>query len=174
MAVSRYRRENRSATIRRALAAKGSHEGMLNQDVLKKPWYRWYALFILLMVYTSSHVDRQIMGILLEPSKWSSTHLTPKWVLGGPYLRDFLCNLGHTDCDAGDRSNRRNIIAIATAIWSGMTAFVLVGSYSQLALARIGVGIGSRSSPPSHSMISDLFPSPSAARRWASLPSVLT
>ena len=32
-------------------------------------------------------------------------------------------------------------------------------SYSQLALARIGVGIGETgSSPPSHSMISDLFP----------------
>ena len=42
---------------------------MMNQDVLAKPWYRWYALFILLMVYTSSHVDRQIMGILLEPIK---------------------------------------------------------------------------------------------------------
>ena len=42
---------------------------MMNQDVLEKPWYRWYALFILLMVYTSSHVDRQIMGILLEPIK---------------------------------------------------------------------------------------------------------
>ena len=41
-----------------------------------------------------------------------------------------------------------------------MTAVcALVGSYSQLALARIGVGIGEAgSSPPSHSMISDLFP----------------
>ena len=75
---------------------------MLNQDVLKKPWYRWYALFILLMVYTSSHVDRQIMGILLEPIKMElNASDTQMGFLGGPYLRDFLCNLGHTDCDAG-------------------------------------------------------------------------
>ena len=59
-----------------------------------------------------------------------------------------------------DRTNRRNIIALATTIWSGMTVIcAFVGSYSQLALARIGVGIGEAgSSPPSHSMISDLFP----------------
>ena len=38
-------------------------------------------------------------------------------------------------------------------------ACAFVGSYTQLALARIGVGIGEAgSSPPSHSMISDLFP----------------
>ena len=30
---------------------------------------RWYALAVLVLVFTSSHVDRQIMGILLEPIK---------------------------------------------------------------------------------------------------------
>ena len=75
---------------------------MLNQDVLKKPWYRWYALFILLMVYTSSHVDRQIMGILLEPIKMElNASDTQMGFLVWPHLRDFLCNLGHPDCDAG-------------------------------------------------------------------------
>ncbi|MFP6837457.1 MAG: hypothetical protein VB948_15275, partial [Pseudomonadales bacterium] len=37
--------------------------------LLRRPWYRWYALGVLVVVYTSSHVDRQIMGILLEPIK---------------------------------------------------------------------------------------------------------
>jgi predicted MFS family arabinose efflux permease len=59
-----------------------------------------------------------------------------------------------------DRSNRRNIIAGALTIWSGMT--VLSGfaqNYSQLLLARIGVGIGEAGgSPPAHSMISDYYP----------------
>jgi MFS family permease len=59
-----------------------------------------------------------------------------------------------------DRYNRRNIVTAAVTIWSGMT--VLCGyatSFFQLALARIGVGIGEAgSSPPSHSIISDLFP----------------
>lgn len=33
------------------------------------PEYRRYALLILVLVYTSSHVDRQILAILLEPIK---------------------------------------------------------------------------------------------------------
>ena len=117
---------------------------MLNQDVLKKPWYRWYALFILLMVYTSSHVDRQIMGILLEPIKMElNASDTQMGFLVGLTFAIFYATLGIPIAMLADRSNRRNIIAIATAIWSGMTAVcALVGSYSQLALARIGVGIG--------------------------------
>ena len=130
---------------------------MMDQDVLKKPWYRWYALFILLMVYTSSHVDRQIMGILLEPIKMElNASDTQMGFLVGLTFAIFYATLGIPIAMLADRSNRRNIIAIATAIWSGMTAVcALVGSYSQLALARIGVGIGEAgSSPPSHSMIS--------------------
>ena len=37
--------------------------------LMQSSWYRWYALGILVLVYCSSHVDRQIMGILLEPIK---------------------------------------------------------------------------------------------------------
>jgi predicted MFS family arabinose efflux permease len=59
-----------------------------------------------------------------------------------------------------DRSNRRNIIAAALTIWSGMTALSgLAQNYTQLLLARIGVGIGEAGgSPPAHSMISDYYP----------------
>jgi predicted MFS family arabinose efflux permease len=59
-----------------------------------------------------------------------------------------------------DRSNRRNIIAGALTVWSGMTALSgLAQNYSQLVLARIGVGIGEAGgSPPAHSMISDDYP----------------
>ena len=53
------------------------HPGQGSQDkkharvdaLMKTQWYRWYALAILVLVYCSSHVDRQIMGILLEPIK---------------------------------------------------------------------------------------------------------
>ena len=38
-------------------------------SLMQTEWYRWYALAILVLVYCSSHVDRQIMGILLEPIK---------------------------------------------------------------------------------------------------------
>jgi len=59
-----------------------------------------------------------------------------------------------------DRWNRRNLIAIALAVWSGMTALSgMAANIWQLGLARVGVGIGEAGcSPPAHSMISDLYP----------------
>ncbi|MEM7100661.1 MAG: MFS transporter [Pseudomonadota bacterium] len=128
--------------------------------LMKTSWYRWYALGILVMVYASSHVDRQIMGILLEPIKAElGASDTQMGFLVGLTFAVFYATLGMPIAMLADRTNRRNIIAIATTIWSGMTVVcAYVGSYAQLAMARIGVGIGEAgSSPPSHSMISDLF-----------------
>lgn len=130
-------------------------------SLMQTEWYRWYALAILVLVYCSSHVDRQIMGILLEPIKLElGASDTQMGFLIGLTFAIFYATLGMPIAMLADRTNRRNIIALATTIWSGMTvACAFVGSYSQLALARIGVGIGEAgSSPPSHSMISDLFP----------------
>jgi predicted MFS family arabinose efflux permease len=59
-----------------------------------------------------------------------------------------------------DRGNRRNVISLAVAVWSGMTAVSgLAQNYGQLLLARVGVGLGEAGgSPPAHSMISDYYP----------------
>lgn len=127
----------------------------------EQPWYRWYALGVLVLVYVSSHVDRQVMGILLEPIKNDlGASDTQMGFLIGLTFALFYATLGMPIAMLADRSNRRNIITAAITIWSGMT--VLCGyaqSFFQLALARIGVGIGEAgSSPPSHSMISDMFP----------------
>jgi MFS family permease len=64
-----------------------------------------------------------------------------------------------------DRSNRRNIVSLSLFVWSFMTAISgLAQNYWQLLLARIGVGVGEAGgSPPSHSMISDIFPPQSRA-----------
>ncbi len=129
--------------------------------LMQSSWYRWYALGILVLVYCSSHVDRQIMGILLEPIKLElGASDTQMGFLIGLTFAIFYATLGMPIAMLADRTNRRNIIALATTIWSGMTVVcAFVGSYAQLAMARIGVGIGEAgSSPPSHSMISDLFP----------------
>ena len=128
--------------------------------LMQTKWYRWYALGILVLVYTSSHVDRQIMGILLEPIKSElGASDTQMGFLVGLTFAIFYATLGMPIAMLADRSNRRNIIALATTIWSAMTVVcAYVGSYAQLAMARIGVGIGEAgSSPPSHSMIADLF-----------------
>src|SRR5690554_4921864 len=125
------------------------------------PAYRRYALFILVLTYTSSHVDRNIVGILIQPLKadllLSDTQLG---FLSGIAFALFYATLGIPIAIWADRSNRRNIIAWAIAIWSLMTAVCgLAQNFWQLAAARIGVGIGEAgSSPPSHSMLSDLYP----------------
>jgi MFS family permease len=130
-------------------------------EITTAPWYRWYALAVLVLVFTSSHVDRQIMGILLEPIKHDlNASDTQMGFLIGLTFALFYATLGMPIAMLADRGNRRNIITWAITIWSGMT--VLCGyaqTFAQLAITRIGVGIGEAgSSPPSHSMISDMFP----------------
>lgn len=123
--------------------------------------YRNYALFVLMLGYTANYVDRQILAILLEPIKQDlGVSDTQLGFLSGITFAIFYATLGVPIAMLADRSNRRNIVAAAIAIFSTMTVVCgFVTSFVQLALARIGVGIGEAgSSPPSHSMISDMFP----------------
>jgi MFS family permease len=133
----------------------------LRERLGRKPWYRWYALGVLTIVFANSHVDRQIMAILLEPIALDlGASDTMMGFLVGLTFALFYAFLGIPIAMLADRNNRRNVIAISTAFFSVMT--VLCGhaaSFWQLALARIGVGIGEAgTSPPSHSLIADLFP----------------
>src|SRR5690606_37045049 len=59
-----------------------------------------------------------------------------------------------------DQGIRRNIVAYALGLWSLMTAVCgMAQNFIHLLLARMGVGVGEAGcSPPSHSMISDIFP----------------
>jgi MFS family permease len=122
---------------------------------------RTLTLFLLTLTYFFSYMDRQILSILLEPIradlKLSDTQLG---LLSGLAFAVFYATLGIPVARLADRSNRRNIIAISLAVWSFFTAVCgLAQNFVQLLLARIGVGIGEAgSSPPSHSMIADLYP----------------
>ncbi len=125
------------------------------------PEYRRYALFVLLLAYISSYVDRQIMGVLLEPIRLEfDLSDTQMGFLGGVAFGIFYATLGMPIAFLADRWSRRNIIAIAITVWSFMTvACAFVTGFWTLALARVGVGVGEAgSSPPSHSMIADLYP----------------
>lgn len=118
-------------------------------------------LGLLTATYFFSYMDRQILAILLEDIKadllLSDTQLG---LLSGLAFALFYATLGLPVAALADRSNRRNIISIALALWSGMTAVCgLAQNFTHLLLARIGVGIGEAgSSPPSHSMIADMYP----------------
>ncbi|NQX88492.1 MAG: MFS transporter [Halioglobus sp.] len=120
-----------------------------------------YGLFILSLVYAFNFIDRQILVILQEPIKiemgLSDAQLG---LLSGFSFALVYITAGIPIAFWADRSNRRNIIAAALTLWSGMTALSgLAQNYTHLLLARIGVGIGEAGgSPPAHSMISDFYP----------------
>ena len=138
----------------------------LRDRMSAKTWYKWYALGMLTVTYASSHVDRQIMAILLEPIKLElGANDTQMGFLVGLTFALFYATLGMPIAMLADRTNRRNIITAAVTVWSFMTVLCgYVANFIQLTFARIGVGVGEAgSTPPSHSMISDLFPPASRA-----------
>lgn len=122
---------------------------------------KYYALVLLTIVYACNFIDRQLLAILQESIKadllLSDGQLG---LLAGFAFALFYVTAGIPIARWADRSNRRNIVAGALFLWSFMTAISgFVQNYAQLLAARIGVGIGEAGgSPPSHSIISDIFP----------------
>jgi predicted MFS family arabinose efflux permease len=131
--------------------------------------YRIYVLGLLLLVHVFNFLDRQILAVLLESIKLEFQFTdTQLGLLGGMAFALFYSTLGIPIAWLADRFNRRNIIAIAMALWSGMTALCSMATgFTSLFLTRVGVGVGeSGGMPPSYSLISDYFP---AERRGAAL-----
>ena len=125
------------------------------------PRRRGLTLALLTAAYFFSYMDRQILAILQEDIR-AELHLsdTQLGLLAGFAFALFYATLGLPVARLADRTNRVNIIAVSLTIWSAMTAVCgLAQNFIQLLLARIGVGVGEAgSSPPSHSIIADLYP----------------
>jgi MFS family permease len=123
--------------------------------------YRTFALVLLTIVYGFNFIDRQIMGILApfiqEDLNLTNTQLG---LLIGFAFAVFYTVTAIPIAWLADRFSRVNILAIALATWSGFTALTgLANNFVQIGLARMGVGIGEAGgSPPSHSIISDMYP----------------
>lgn len=133
---------------------------MNNKKVTSKN-YRAFALVLLTVVYGFNFIDRQIVGILApfiqEDLGLSNTQLG---LLIGFAFALFYTVIAIPIAWLADRYNRVNILSIALATWSGFTALTgLATNFWQIGLARMGVGIGEAGgSPPSHSIISDMYP----------------
>ena len=136
-------------------------KGLPGNDDYATASARNYALVMLTVVYSFNFVDRQLLAILQESIKlelgFSDSQLG---LLTGFAFAVFYVTAGIPIARWADRANRRNIVALAIGLWSFMTAVSgAVQNYLQLLLARIGVGVGEAGgSPPSHSIISDIFP----------------
>lgn len=122
--------------------------------------YKAYILFLLTCVYAFNFIDRQILGIL-SPLIKEDMGLTDGQLglLKGFAFALFYTMVGIPIAWLADRYNRVTIVSVSLGVWSGFTALTgMAGNYTQMFLARIGVGVGEAGgSPPSHSIISDLY-----------------
>ena len=128
------------------------------------PRQAYYALFVLWLVNLLANLDRFSVGIVLQKIKidlqltdtqlglFSGTAFVVSYVAFGIPVARWL-----------DRGVRRNILAMAVALWSVMTvATGAATNFIQIALARAGLGVGEAAcAPGAISLIGDYFP-----REW--------
>lgn len=127
-------------------------------------------LALLLLSYIFNFLDRQIVSILAIPIKadlrLSDTQLG---LLGGIAFAALYSTLAIPIARYADRTGRVRVIAGAVALWSAFTALCgMAGNFTQLFLARMGVGIGEAGGvAPSYALIADLVAPARRARALA-------
>jgi MFS family permease len=132
--------------------------------------YRYYVLAMLVVVYMLNFLDRQIIGILAAPLKAEFGLSDSQFgLLGGIAFASVYSTLAIPLAWLADRFSRVWIMTGALAIWSAFTALCgTAGSFTQLFLFRMGVGIGEAGGvAPAYSLIADYFPSSQRARALA-------
>ena len=130
----------------------------------------WYAVFVLLLAYVLSFVDRIILSLLVTPIKEDlGTTDAQMGLLMGFAFAIFYTIAGIPIAKYSDVKSRKMIIAIGIFLWSIMTAVCgLARSFFQLFLARVGVGVGEAAlTPAAYSMISDYFSEEKLGRAMA-------
>jgi MFS family permease len=121
----------------------------------------WYVVFVLMVCYTLSFIDRQILSLLVGPIKQDlGISDTSIGLLQGLAFSIFYTLLGLPMGWLADRRSRRNLIATGVFFWSLMTALCSIAkSFGALFLARLGVGVGEATlGPAAFSLIADYFP----------------
>lgn len=124
------------------------------------PIYGWYVTGVLLLGFTFSFVDRQVLNLLVEPIRTdlgiSDTEIS--------FLQGFAFAITYVLASIPigrmvDRFNRVRIMIGGVLFWSATTiACGLSRNYWQLLLARTGVGAGEAAlSPAAWSVLADYF-----------------
>ena len=154
------RRRPASSPARRCRSTTGWTPAPITEDRTGSGAYRWYVLALLTLTSTFSVADRLVFGILVEDIKaefaLSDFELG---LLGGLAFSIIYVIAGFPAARLADRSVRKNIVAVAIAFWSLMTALCgLATGFWTLFLARTGVGVGEGcSGPASQSLVADYF-----------------
>lgn len=132
--------------------------------------YRAYILGVLVVIYTFNFIDRLLISIVQESiiADFGVSNFL-MGLLGGPVFAILYTLLGIPIARLAERTNRVTIVSIGAFVWSLMTAACgFAGNFIQLALCRLGVGIGEAACvPPSQSAIADYFPADRRASAFA-------
>ena len=123
--------------------------------------YSWYIVFLCMVAYVFSFVDRQVIALLVQPIRAdlqiSDTGFS---LLQGLAFAIFYALMGLPIARLADTRSRPVIIATGIFVWSIATAACgAAKNFWQLFIARMGVGVGEAAlSPAAYSMITDSFP----------------
>lgn len=121
---------------------------------------KWWVLFLLTIVYAVNIADRYVVSTLIEPIK-HEFRLSDSEVgfMTGTAVALFYVTLSLPLGLLADRVNRKRMISIALAVWSGFT--MLCGASSTALtffFSRLGVGVGEAGCmPPAVSLLADKF-----------------
>ncbi|NSZ60067.1 MFS transporter (plasmid) [Agrobacterium tumefaciens] len=134
--------------------------GRPDQDVFPTLRYAWYAVAVLLVVYSIAFVDRIILNLLVQPIRadlgLSDTGIS---LLQGLAFTIFYSIFGLILGRWADRNNRKRMIIAGVIVWCLATAACgFAQNFWQLFVARIFVGAGEAAlSPAAYSLICDSF-----------------
>ena len=130
-------------------------------DQSKASPYAWYVLFLLVLVYVLNFVDRSIITILAPDIKRDLGIADDDiGFLYGTAFGVFYALFGIPLGKLADSWRRVSLLSLGLSLWSAMTMVSgFAGNFAQLALARIGVGVGEATAGPcAYSLITDWFP----------------
>lgn len=123
--------------------------------------YAWYVVFVLMLCYALSLIDRQILSLLVAPVK-RDLHIndTRIGLLQGLSFALFYTLAGLPLGKLADSHSRRKIITAGIVAWSLLTAACsMARNFWSLFFTRMGVGVGEAAlSPAAFSLIADAFP----------------
>lgn len=141
------------------------------------PARAYYALGILVLVFTLNFIDRTVANVLIDPIKKElQLSDTVMGVIVGFGFTILYALLGVPVGRWADAGNRRNVISLGLLVWSAFTALSgMAYNTFTLAATRIGVGVGESCGwAPAVSMISDYFPRAQRAKAVGILTSAST
>jgi predicted MFS family arabinose efflux permease len=122
--------------------------------------YKRRVLLLLMVAYSFNAADRSIIAIVGQAMKVDLKLTdTQLGVLAGSAFAALYAVSGIPTARLAERFNRVTILSVSLGLWSALTALcALTGSFVQLVLMRVGVGVAEAGcSPSAHSLICDYY-----------------